>query len=259
MTLYYYLGTALPEIKIGEIPEIKFDALNFLLNQNLKAEDLEKVQVVRQFFDLDNIRSYWMGFPLDSLGNLDANALEEALLTKTGLPQFVYDFMDRYDSTQSRLKNFSALFSTFFQVEIARQKGFLQKWLRMERDIRLILLALRAKRLARDLMMELQFENPDDFLVREILASKDADSFTPPTDYLELKALYDLHSIEPLKLHQALLEYRFRKIGESISLQVFTIDRILAYLVQYILVEKWLKLDAKKGRDIINTLVLGVS
>ena len=44
----------------------------------------------------------------------------------------------------------------------------------MEREIRLILVALRAKKFGRDLLLELQYEDSDTDFIAQMLAQKDA-------------------------------------------------------------------------------------
>lgn len=120
-----------------------------------------------------------------------------------------------------------------------KSDGFAKQFLREERAVRLILLALRAKKWGRSLAFEMQDEDPNDDLVAYILMQKDAKSFEPPAEYAELKTLYEKFGDEPLSLHRSLLNYRFQKAGELIGLQTFTLDRLLAYYVQLVLADQW--------------------
>jgi hypothetical protein len=259
MARYFYLVTSLPELQIGLPPELSLQELSFLLEANLSKSDLIQAERVKSFFDLENIRSFWSGFPLNREGNFDEVTLEEALVGRVGLPFYVYDFMDRYENKEDRLKHFSSLLTTYFREEMKRSSGFLHKLLKLERDQRLVLAALRSKKLGRDPLVEFQYEDPDDALVAQILAQKDAKVYDPPEEYQELKALYDQHQDSPLELQKALLEYRFRKIESIVGLETFTLERVLAYIYQWILAEKWVLLDRKKGQQIINTIVQGVA
>lgn len=243
MTLYYFLGTLLPELKLGEEPEIGRDDFLSLLKENLTERDGAKVASFLRFIDMENIRQLWAGRPFVQKGNLDANELQEALLVEVGLPDYILGFLDQFEGTADRLKHYSALVSAFFREEIPKQTGFLKEWLVEERNRSLVLTALRSKKMGRPILEELQYENPDDPLVADILSQKDAEVYMPPSEYGDIAGLYAENQDDPLKLHKALLEYRFRKAGEA-SLQPFTMDRIIAYLVQLGLVEKSLKLGA---------------
>jgi len=259
MARYFYLVTALPELQIGLSPDLSLQEITFLLETNLSRSDLAQAYRVKNFFDIENIRSFWSGFPINREGNFDEVSLEEALVGRTGLPSYVYDYMDRYENKEDRLKHFSSLLSTYFREEIARSNGFLRRMLKIEREQRLVLAALRAKKLGRDPLYEFQYEDPEDPLVAQILAQKDAKVYEPPEEYHELRSLYELHQENPLELQKALVEYRFRKIDELVGLEVFTLDRVLAYIFQWILAEKWVLLDRKKGQQIINTIVQGIA
>lgn len=259
MSNYYFVGTALPDLQIGMPPEITLEELAFMLKLNLTTSDLAKVNVIRKYFDLENIRSFWTGRELDVWGTFDQNTLEEALLTKIGLPGYVYDFMQKYDSIEERLKHFSGLLAKFYQEEIDQNDGFLKDLLIVERNVRLVLAALRVKKYGRDLLLEMQYENPEDPLVGQIIAQKDSPSYDPPAKYEALKTLFETYSDNPLELHKAILEFRFRQIQELIGLQTFTLDRILAYMFQLILAEKWVLLDQHKGQQIINTIIQDVA
>lgn len=256
---YFFLIPSLPDLHIGNPPELSWDELTFLLSSNLSADDYEKVRILRSYFDLENIRSLWSGFPLNRFGNFDEVELEQALLIRAGLPSYVYEFMDRFDSKEERLKHFSALLVDYYNIEIQHNRGFLKSFFTIERAIRLILTAFRAKTLGRNVLSELQFEDPQDPLVADILAQKDAKNYEPPAEYQDLKLLYEAHQEAPLELQKALLQYRFRKISELTGLDLFNLDQVLTYVFQWILVEKWNALDQEKGKKIINSILQGIA
>jgi hypothetical protein len=255
MAAYYFIGTALPPLAIGVKPEISFQEFYDLLISNLTAEDLEKVDDLLWLIDLANIRSFWMAMPLDSRGKFGSKELEEALLVREGLPDYLVDFLDRYESTADRLRYFTSLYTSFYQDLFARLKnGFLKTYLMLDREIRLVLTALRAKSADRDVIRELQFEDPTDPLIMEILAQKDSADYIPPSEYEGLKALYLNTKADPKELYRALLEYRFKKVEEMEENEHFSIDRILGYLVRLMIVESWEALNEKQGLAITEDL-----
>ncbi|MFQ5728988.1 MAG: DUF2764 family protein, partial [Waddliaceae bacterium] len=139
--------------------------------------------------------------------------------------------------------------------EIQLAEDFVQEYLAFEREWRLVLTGFRAKKLGRDVTAELQFEDPYDEVVAQILAQKDAKTYEPPIRYSDLKTLFEEHYGAPMDLYQALCEYRFRKIEAMYGIDVFSIGRILAYLAQLIIVEKWLDLDKKQGLQVVDAIV----
>lgn len=254
-SFYYYLGTVLPDLAVGKSPEISFQELKDLLKENLTAKDEAQTRVVRRLYDILNIRALWLGDPLDPHGNDDENELEEALISEVGLPNYVYTFLDRHENLSDRLRHFPGLIAQFFSVESARASGFLKEYLLFERSWRLMMTVLRSKRLGRDLLVELQYEDPDDPLVAQILSQKDAKDYEPPEEFQDLKALFEKHYRSPLELEQALCEYRFNYIDRLIAFDAFSTARILAFVAQFIIVEKWIELDHKKGTEIIHSIL----
>jgi len=255
MTNYYFLATLLPDLQIGVPPEIDFNELAILLNANLSKSDLDKIYTIQRYYDIQNIRSFWREEQLSYRGNFDENELEEAFLTQSGLPDYVYEFEERYDSKKDRLHHFTSLISSYFNEEIPKATGFLREYLEFERGFRLVLTGLRSKFLKRNIMTELQYENPDDDLVAQLIAQKDATEYEPPEKFAEVKPLFEEYCEKPFQLHKMISEYRFEKITEMLGADFFTIDRVLAYMAKLIIVEKWLELDKKKGMEIVDTIV----
>ncbi len=252
---YYFLGSALPDLQVGAPPDLGFHELLDLLKDNLSEVDYEKVKVIRRFYDIQNMRALWKGEELDKWGNLDQNELEEALLTRSGLASYVYDFLEQYDKTADRISHFPQLLAGYYNEELPKAKGFLFDYLNFERGWRLVSTAFRAKKLNRDIIKELQYENPDCNLVAQIVAQKDAPHYEPPDEYYDLKPIFEKHYQDPSELYQALCHYRFEKINGFSNIDRFSINGILSFVARFIIVDKWLELDKKKGMQIVDSIV----
>jgi hypothetical protein len=254
---YYFLAASLPPIALGEIPEISFEELCSRLEINLSKKDIDKVVVLRRLIDLFNLRAFLLKEPIDPRGNLVEKEIDEAILQREGYPEYVYDFLDRYETVGERVAHFSQLLFLYFTEEIGKQKGFLKRYLAFERQWRLVLLALRSKRSGRDVAKELQFEDLSDPIVAQILAQKDAEDYEPPVEYRHLKELILSCGSDPWLLHQVLGKYRFEKIEEMVSRPLFSMDWILAYMAQLLIVEHWNELSQKKGMTILQSFKEG--
>jgi hypothetical protein len=255
MRQYVFLGSLLPDLRIGVPPEMSFEELMPYLENNLSSEGLSQLRTLLLLQDLYHLRTFWRGEELGSRGNFNENELEEAILTQTGFPNYVYQFIEHYESNEERVDNFSELLSQYFSQEIALSSGFLKKLLIFERETRLILTALRAKKFSKDILKELQFEDPYDVLVAEILAQKDAHSYEPPEAYKDLKQIFEDHEDDPLKLQEAIIEWKFNRIQDMQGIDIFSLDRILSYIERLILVEQWLELDKQKGLQIVDNIL----
>jgi len=255
MANYYFLGTILPELRIGEKPEMSLVECEQLIYDNLSTTDFALINRIRNFYDIPNLLSYWKGESFSQLGNFDYYELEEALATKSGLPEYIFKFLEKYETKDERLKHYPELLATFFQVEIASSSGSFREYLVFERDLRLILVAFRAKQMSRDLFIELQYEDPEDEIVAQILAQKDAAQYEPPEQYADIKILLIKDQDHPLALQKALLEYRFNKIEEILGQDLFSTCRMMGYMIQLIMVERWMRLDKEKGLEIVSTIL----
>lgn len=250
---YYFAITALPPLSIGSAPALSFKEVREMLSLNLKEGDAKKVTALLRSIDLYNLRALWLGLPLDKRGNLEPRELEEAFLVPNGFPTYLADFLDRYEETPERLRYFPALYASLYR-EPEAESPFLRKYYQLEREMRLVLSALRAKQSGRDLVYELQFEDPLDPFIAEILAQKDSSEYNPSREYEDLKFLFTQNVSEPQELNRALLAYKFRKIEELEEGENFTIDQILGYLARLLLVENFSQLDYEKGRIVVEEL-----
>ncbi len=259
MTNYYFLANSLPSIEIGESPDLSFVELGHMLDLNLGPEDKQKVVTIRHYFDLLNLRLLWLEQNPDPRGNYSEGELDEALLVREGFGDYVFDFLDKFEGRESRLRHFGEVVETFFREEVARHTGFLHDYFEFERELRLVMLGFRAKRLHRDVLVELQHEDPSDQIVAQIVAQKDTKEYEPPYGYESLKTLFEQHYDDPIALHKAMCHYRFNRVDTMIQEGPFSIEMILAYAVQLIIVEQWQELDAQEGEKILKAIVKDVS
>ena len=159
MHKYYYLACSLPSISLKTKPDIGFEELKFMLKLNVSRSDLKKIISFTRFIDICNLRCLWMNKDIDQRGNLNIAELEDVILIKDVFPDYVFDFLDRYENKDDRLKYFTFLISSFFKDVISSSRGFLKFYFQLEKEIRLVLTALRARKLGRELLKELQFED----------------------------------------------------------------------------------------------------
>ena len=261
MANYYYLATVLPKLSLDEKPDMTFHEFERLLQENLSPSDYDKTRRLRWFFDLRNVKAYWKKEPLDYWGNLDEVQLEDALLTKESreLPEYLYDFLIEHESFEERQKFFPKVMSTYFAEEVQQNVGFLKSLRAYERNLRLIMTAYRARKLGRDLADEFQFEDPEDEVVAQLLAQKDAKDFEMPEGFEDFKPVIMLYDSSPLKLQKAIMEYLFNWIEDCLQFDYFSINRILGYMAQFILIERFMRLDPEKGVKVLDNLVKDVS
>jgi hypothetical protein len=250
MAEYYFIGAALPPLVIGIKPELSFNDFYEMLLANMNQSDMGKVNELIWSIDLNNIRALWLGYPLDERGLYTQKELVEALLVREGFPDYLNDFLDQYESLVDRIRFFPGLYASMYQ-EMKKKGGFLATYYSLEREIRLVCTALRAKQSGRNIVRELQFEDPVDPFVMSIISQKDAPDYIVPVEYEELRSIFLRNLADPKKLHLELLVFRFKKVEQS---ELFSMDRILSYMVQLMIVESWENLDQELGNTIVEDL-----
>jgi hypothetical protein len=246
-----FLSTALPPIVWESIPEITYEQFQDLLNDNLSKQDLEQAEVIQRLIDLENLRCLWKKEKLNPKGKFNALTLEEAIVTRTGFPFYVNDFLDMYTSTEKRVHFFPKLLVDYFAEEETRASGFLKKYLGFERKWRIVLAALRAKELKRDLLEELQFEDVNDAFISRILAQKDALTFDPEAPFDALVPMYQQAKDKPFQFYQDLAAWRFEKIEGFIGVDTISLEKVLGYMARLITALDYTEMDQKSGDKMI--------
>ena len=257
MTNYYFLAPSLPPLQVGEWPDLTFDELISRLEINLSVEDFEKTLSIRRYIDFLNIRALFLKQPIDPRGNLREKELDDAILAQSDLPGYVFTFLNRYESNVEKIQNLSFLLSSFFTEERERQEGFLLRYFTFDREWRLVLTALRAKQMKRDVAEELKFEDPTDPFVADILSQRDSEYYIPPKEYVDLVEKHHACGPDPWQQYDTLAAWRFDRIGGLAQGPLFSIDWVLVYLAQHLLVEDGVRLSLERGEEILRKIAEG--
>lgn len=258
MSKYFFLGSFLPPLKVGNKPDIQFNDLIELFKKNMVKADFEKISFLRSYIDLKNIQNLLKKQPLDSRGNYNEKELDEAILNRDGFENYLFEYLDEFETKEKQILHFHKLFLTFFHNAQSRKKGFLKRYFHFEREWKLILTAYRAKKLQRDLTLELQYEDSSDPLVAQIIAQKDSSLFEFPTEYEDLGESLKNSMDNPKKQYEIISTFRFNKVNESVQDKHFSIDFVLGYFVQHIIVEDYYSLNDKKGSLGLTEIIKGV-
>lgn len=256
MNKYYFLVCSFPTIEIGVKPYVTFVELENYLNWNLTKRDKKTLFIFKTYLDIKNLKNIWMEREIDPRGNFDEKTFHELSLREDILPDYVVNFMKKFESVEQRIKNFSILEIGFLKYQIKNRKSnFLLSYFSFKRETKLVLTALRAKKLGRDISKELEGEDFEDSFVADILSQKDEKTYKPPKEYEELAEIYIKYQDKPKILYKAYLEYCFKRYSEFSESKPFTIDQILGYLANLILVEDYQNLDQERGNLIVQSLL----
>lgn len=251
---YYFIGTLLSEVKIGEKPKLSFVELKQLLRDMLTSSDYKRVEAVLEIENLENLRALWSSRSASPYG-LSEHALEEFLYNELQ-SNYLKDYLDKYTTAEMRLQHFPELFTAYYQEKLIFQtQGFVAEYLHFEWTFLLIQSAFRSKKLNRNLEDVLQVEDRKEDLVQQLIAQKDSNSFIVPQEFKPLQEILERYYSSPIELYQALCIYKFEKLEELAGSAVFSIERILAHLLQVMIAERWLGLDKDKGSQLVDQYI----
>lgn len=257
MSRYFFLGSVLPPLKVGIEPGISFEELRVLFQDNLSASDLEKVKAIRTLIDLKNVQALLKKEEIDSRGNLSEKELDEAVVNQQGLPEALFELLNGTESVAEQLRHFSKVLIAYYKEMEKKYRGFLQRYFRFEREWRVLIAGYRAKKLGVDAAVELQHEDFHDPLVAEVLAQKDTPFFEFPFEYQELGEKLKEVQGNPKGQYEVMANFRFNRIEEEVQDHPFSLDYLLGYLVQLMIVEDAYILDEKQGNQKLSEIVKG--
>lgn len=259
---YYFLVSALPPMSFENPPSLNFKDFIEMCQDFLNERDFEKVYVLQQWIDICNLKSFWKNSKIDPKGSFASKEqLAQALNWGEGFPQLVFEFIDEHEGDLNQfLSHFNQLISSFIKKQIDSKNSFLRDLFSLEYALRLSLLGLRAKQFSRDLSIELQHEDPTHPIVAYLLAQKDSKSYESPIEDKEFQEILDqkLHEVKPWEFYLAIARYRFEKIESFKGDEVFSINTILGYGAQLILLEQIHELNEKQGHSIAENIIRNI-
>ena len=255
---YFFLSSFLPKLQFDFPINFSFDDLIRLYTSNLTGRDMKKVWLMRHFIDLKNVCQFLREEPIDKHGNFSESKLSQALDNQEGFPQYLFDYLEKYQTLEEQIRFFPSVLSHFFLDAQEQSNGFLRYYFDFERKWRLVLTAMRAKKLKIDLSKEFQFEDPRDLFVAELLAQKDTSNFEFPAEFKEMDEALKGEDLDPKEQYKALAEFCFYYILENIQDHPFSIDYLLGYLAQFMIIDNWNMLNEKEGSKRLNQMVQDV-
>ena len=250
--LYYFLTTSFTPLDLKIFPQMSFQQLKALLDENLSPKDQVAFRDYLFYIDLKNVKSLLAEKPIDPRGFFSEKELREALLVQEDIPEYMQDFLQKFAEKEMRLRHFTSLYAQFFRQE---RKGFLQKYFSWQRELRLVITALRAKKWGKDLTSELQFEEVGDPFAMHLLAQKDAKELDVPERYAPVKALFQKYINQPKELEKQLLIYQLQVVEEFEEGRPFSVDAVLGYAARLYLIESWWMLDEANGKTALKHIV----
>lgn len=247
----FFVYSSLPPLDFDSKPDISTEGLLELFHLNLSQSQLKKVHTFQLWIDLHNLYGSF-----DKRGVYSKSTLTDLLKWEEKLPDYVFEFLSLYETSEAQERNFGWLISAYFQKERKRNTGFVREFLQFEHEWRVIMAGYRGKKIGKSLGRELSFEDMDDPIVAMTLSQKDTHTaFVFPYEYKDLEQIIASAGPDPSKQLSALANYRFNFYQQIIFENPFTLKALIAYMMALWILEDYYALKQDKGEMLLETIV----
>ncbi|MBP9841441.1 MAG: DUF2764 family protein [Simkaniaceae bacterium] len=237
---HFFLAAFLPPLDIRVKVDLTPEELMVILQENLSVSELEQVKQLRTFVDISNLERLYSHDIIDPWGNLS----EDELRKEEKLPLFATDLLASCDTEEQKLAICPQIMARFYEQP---HQGILKRFFEFEREFRLALTGWRCKKLGIDPLIELKEEDPRDLTVAQIFASKDQPGYEMPFEFEDFGPIPD----QPMDQYLKVAEYRFEKVDDLLQGDFNSMDGILGYLIQFMIVKNYHALNDQQGNQLL--------
>ena len=267
-TSYYYLVSSLPEL-VFQQAKLPFNIKDF--KENLKSEvtpnDYGLVELLFLPYDNKNLINLLdkNDKPFDDRGIFSKEVLEYELNTKEPGPsqefpntplEYIHSFIVHYYNEMPLNPNLSVedqLTEYFYQFILLKvENEFVHRWFDFEKNLKNFITGQNAKR--HEFYLEEKIIGNDD-VAHTIKTSKSKDfGLSQDLDYLiPVLNAYDNQNL--LEREKQIDLVRWNYLNGLTTFHYFTIEKVLAYIIKLNIIERWINLDAEKGKKAFESIV----
>ncbi|MCB9289208.1 MAG: DUF2764 family protein [Lewinellaceae bacterium] len=255
---YYYLLSGLPDMALeqSKVP-LTLSELMEAFRLSLHPEDLQLARLVLLPADNRNLMALLQKTEAawKPEGQFSRQTMEEGLEEPGLLPSYMNRFYRAYKEDAPLWPAMSwenQLARLTHEYLMAHTTGFLKQWFTFENYLKNILSAwnIREYKLAADG----QFIGEN--VVTEALRKSHARDFGLALEVPFLDKL--MHALEQDKLlerEKALARIKWNYIDELNTFNYFTVEAALGYLLKWIMLDRWTRLDTQRGQEVIGNLM----
>ena len=255
---YYYLVSGLPDMAMeqSKVP-LSLPELMEELRLSLLPEDLQLARLIFLPADNRNLLNLIQkeDKPWEPHGQFSRERMEEGLKEPGQLPDYMSRFHQAYKNEEPFWPAMSwenQLARLCLEYLLEQTDGFLHQWFLFENYLKNTLAAwnIREYRLKTD--GQLIGEND----VTAALRKSHARDFGLAAELPFLDKL--LHALEQDKLmdrEKAIDRIKWNYIDELNTFHYFSVEAVLGYLIKWLILHRWTRMDAERGRQVIGHLV----
>ncbi|MDX9811010.1 MAG: DUF2764 family protein [Bacteroidales bacterium] len=266
---YYYLVAGLADLIFDNKAGLSIEEFREELRVNLHPADFSLVSLLFLPHDNNNLLEFlsgkedrWDENGTYTLADFEEQkrVIESILKEKDVLPGYMVDIMTGFygseegiDEAQLRKK----LSEGYINMVLGSGNRFLEQWIRYDTDINNIYTFLNAKKLGLDVEKHLIGDDSLAAELRELYRS--GKDFVIPFEPDYAQAIFRIATEN--EFHEAEKKTdleRWSYLDSLTFFEYFTIDQVLGYLLRFLIVKRWERLDPETGKKMLKMLVEGM-
>ncbi|MBE0638390.1 MAG: DUF2764 family protein [Bacteroidales bacterium] len=258
-TEYFYLVAGLPDLLLDE-GKLKLAAADLREDwkDDLHPDDYQLFKELFRKYDNTNLLNLLLksGVDFDPRGNYSLDFLEEQIKEPTRdilhyMYHFILDFKaENQDDMAKSWENI--LEERFFNYLGTLENTFLKSWYELQLSMGNVLTALNCRQYKLPVEPQMIGSN---FVVENVLRSNARD-FGLMQDFPEVEQILAAwENNNMLDREKALDLMKWQWIDDQVFFHYFTIERLLAFVIQLEMVERWLLLDRTEGERLFRKLL----
>lgn len=262
---YYCLIAGLPDLFFDEnkIP-VTGSVFREELQNQLSTPDFKLVEYLFLPFDNLNLMNVFFAQnkPYFYPGNITKHELEFQFSPENEeiqLPEYMKTFinwMKGMDKKQADPEAKNILTTLFFEHTLNCPNSFLQNWFRFELNLKNVFTAFNCRQYNYEPETHLLQVQGEDAVYSLLIENKlKADYFEELLPYHDELFKIAESDKEWMEKEKAVDKIKWEYLDEHTFFHFFTIEKVLAFTIKLLLIERWTKLDKETGKKLLNKLI----
>ena len=255
---YYYLVAGFPDIVLDQ-KKIPFSLaeLKQELKYHLHADDYRLVEYL--FLEYDNINFLNILQKKEAefipMGNYDQSFFIEEIKEPENLPVYMKKFLTNYREENPFNPNVSLenqLTWLFYDFMIEQKNEFLSQWFTSLRDIKNIFTIYNARKFG----IDIENQMIGDYELTEAAKRTTSKDFGMANELPYIDQIIGIHEntdIVEQEMSFDLLKWNY--LDSLNTFNNFSIEQILAFVIKFIMVERWTKLETEHSSEIFKKML----
>lgn len=183
--------------------------------------------------------------------------LEEAVANPEAdkqLPSYLREFIADYKEERLRYEvaEENVLSWMYYDYMMQSRNRLVREYAEFVMNVRNLVAALNARKYGREVTREVIGDN--DFA--QALRTSNAKDFGLAQDYEFVDRVISLMNNDDLVVRERGLDMLIWDfLDEAVTFEYFSVERVMAYLLQLLIVERWSKMDSESGRKVFREMV----